>query len=88
MHMQGWDLVDTILQSYKDALPPLAAPALANGKMHKGEGHEDGSQLSEYILTVHMVIIDILATGQKGIAFPLPTRCSMCPATVRLSVWF
>lgn len=83
--MQGWDLVDAILQSYRDAVPPLATPASASGKTLERKGHEDALQLSEYILTFHMVVIDILATVHKGIKSSLITRCGMCPAIVRLS---
>ena len=64
--LQGWDLALTVLKSYRDALPQASAPEAANGRGSAAMGPEQSLQQSASSLTVHLVVVDVIATSYKG----------------------
>ena len=64
--LQGWDLALTVLQSYRDALPDAPAPGATNGRTSRTTTPEESLLPSAYSLTVHLIIVEIVATSHTG----------------------
>ncbi len=86
--LQGWDVALAILQSYRDAIPQASPPETANGRMSGAMGHEESLRHSASSLTVHLVVVDVIATSYKGndVCIP-PTLATACLCQdIRLSI--
>ena len=70
--MQGWDVVHDVLQGYKHILPQ--APRRIEDKDRQLRRADDHSGLahSKHRFIVHLLVIDIIATGSAGAYNP---RC-------------
>ena len=64
--LQGWDLALTVLQSYRDALPQTSEPDATNGRLSFAMRQEGSLQQSASGLTVHLLVVDVIATSYKG----------------------
>lgn len=73
--MQGWDVALAVLQSFRDAMPQASTPDAANGQVSDVTRHEDGLLNLACTLTVHLVVMDVVATSYQGTVLLIPPGC-------------
>ena len=68
--LQGWAVALAVLQSYWDAMPQASVPTAANGPKFGVTTYEDGLLSLAFTLTLHLVVVDVVATSYQGAVLP------------------